>query len=108
MPPTRLGITVENVTYAPDGVADYTLMLILMAIRNVKHVVSAVAEHDFRLGSVRGRDLCDMTVGVVGGREHRRRGGRAAAGLRMPGARVQRQPDGGGRGGPRVARRAAA
>ena len=63
---TRLGITVANVTYAPDGVADYTLMLILMAIRNVKHVVSAVAEHDFRLGSVRGRDLCDMTVGVLG------------------------------------------
>lgn len=62
----RLGITVENVTYAPDGVADYTLMLILMAIRNVKHVVSAVAEHDFRLGSVRGRDLRDMTVGVLG------------------------------------------
>ena len=28
-----VGITVENVTYAPDGVADYTLMLILMAIR---------------------------------------------------------------------------
>ena len=30
------GITVENVAYAPDGVADYTLMLILMAIRNAK------------------------------------------------------------------------
>ena len=31
----NMGITVENVVYAPDGVADYTLMLILMAIRNV-------------------------------------------------------------------------
>ena len=30
------GITVENVAYTPDGVADFTLMLILMAIRNVK------------------------------------------------------------------------
>ena len=30
----HLGITVENAAYAPDGVADYTLMLILMAIRN--------------------------------------------------------------------------
>ncbi len=29
-----LRITIDNVTYAPDGVADYTLMLILMAIRN--------------------------------------------------------------------------
>jgi D-specific alpha-keto acid dehydrogenase len=62
----RLGITVENVVYAPDGVADFTLMLILMAIRNVKHVVSAAEQHDFRLGRVRGMDLRDLTVGVVG------------------------------------------
>ena len=38
--------------YAPDGVADFTLMLILMAIRNVTEVVSAADRHDFRLGSV--------------------------------------------------------
>jgi D-specific alpha-keto acid dehydrogenase len=61
-----LGITVENVVYAPDGVADFTLMLILMAIRNVKHVVSSAEKHDFRLGSVRGKDLRDLTVGVLG------------------------------------------
>jgi D-specific alpha-keto acid dehydrogenase len=61
-----LRITVENVTYAPDGVADYTLMLILMAIRNAKEVVSSAERHDFRLRAVRGRDLRDMTVGVVG------------------------------------------
>jgi len=62
----RTGITVENVVYAPDGVADYTLMLILMTIRNAKEIVSAAERHDFRLGPVRGRDLRDMTVGVVG------------------------------------------
>jgi D-specific alpha-keto acid dehydrogenase len=61
-----VGITVENVVYAPDGVADYTLMLILMAIRGAREVVSAAERRDFRLGSVRGRDLRDMTVGVVG------------------------------------------
>ena len=61
-----LGITVENVVYAPDGVADFTLMLILMAIRNVKHVVSSAEKHDFRLGGVRGKDLRDLTVGVLG------------------------------------------
>jgi D-specific alpha-keto acid dehydrogenase len=60
------GVTVENVVYAPDGVADYTLMLILMAIRNAKEIVSAAEKHDFRLGRVRGKDLRDMTVGVVG------------------------------------------
>jgi D-specific alpha-keto acid dehydrogenase len=61
-----LGITVENVVYAPDGVADYTLMLILMAIRNAREIVTSADRHDFRLSSLRGRDLRDMTVGVVG------------------------------------------
>ena len=62
----RLGITVENVAYAPDGVADYTLMLILMAVRNAKDIVICASTGDFRLRPVRGRELCDMTVGVVG------------------------------------------
>jgi D-specific alpha-keto acid dehydrogenase len=62
----ELGITVENVAYAPDGVADYTLMLMLMAIRNAKETVSSANNYDFRLRSVRGRELRDMTVGVVG------------------------------------------
>ena len=62
----NLGISVENVAYAPDGVADFTLTLILMAIRNVPEIVSAAEKHDFRLSSVRGKDLRDMTVGVVG------------------------------------------
>ncbi len=61
-----LGITVENVAYAPDGVADFTLMLILMLIRNVQEVVSAADRHDFRLARARGRDLRDLTVGVLG------------------------------------------
>ena len=62
----RLGITVENAAYAPDGVADYTLMLILMAIRDAKEIVSSANDNDFRLRRVRGRDLHDLTVGVVG------------------------------------------
>ena len=62
----HLGITVENAAYAPDGVADYTLMLILMAIRNAKDIVSSASDNDFRLRRVRGKDLRDLTVGVVG------------------------------------------
>jgi len=62
----NLGITVENVVYAPDGVADYTLMLILMAIRSATQIVDAAEKHDFRLSSSRGKDLRDMTVGVLG------------------------------------------
>jgi D-specific alpha-keto acid dehydrogenase len=62
----ELGITVENVAYAPDGVADFTLMLILMSIRNATEVVGTAAHPDVRLDTGRGRDLRDMTVGVLG------------------------------------------
>jgi D-specific alpha-keto acid dehydrogenase len=62
----RLGIAVGNVTYSPDSVADYTVMLMLMAVRNAKSMMRSVEKHDFRLDSVRGKVLSDMTVGVVG------------------------------------------
>jgi D-specific alpha-keto acid dehydrogenase len=61
-----LGIAVENVVYAPDGVADFTVMLILMVVRDAREVLRAADRHDFRLGRVPGRDLREMTVGVVG------------------------------------------
>jgi len=61
-----VGISVENVVYSPDSVADYTLMLMLMAVRNAKSIVSRADIHDFRLNDVRGKELRDMTVGVVG------------------------------------------
>jgi len=62
----RVGITVGNVAYSPDSVADYTLMLMLMAVRNAKSTVLRAATHDYRLPNVRGKELRDMTVGVVG------------------------------------------
>lgn len=62
----RLGIRVENVAYSPDSVADYTLMLMLMAVRNAKSVILRADVHDYRLPDVRGRELRDLTIGVVG------------------------------------------
>src|SRR5689334_11214693 len=61
-----VGISVENVVYSPDSVADYTLMLMLMAVRNAKSTISRADMHDFRLNDVRGKELRDMTIGVVG------------------------------------------
>jgi D-specific alpha-keto acid dehydrogenase len=61
-----VGISVENVAYSPDSVADYTLMLMLMAVRNAKSIVRRTDVHDYRLNDVRGRELRDLTVGVVG------------------------------------------
>lgn len=61
-----VGISVENVVYSPDGVADYTLMLMLMTVRNAKSILRRVSTHDFRLDDVRGKELRDLTAGVVG------------------------------------------
>lgn len=61
-----VGISVGNVQYSPDSVADYTLMLMLMAVRHAKSVIRRADAHDYRLGDARGRELRDLTVGVVG------------------------------------------
>ena len=61
-----VGISVENVVYSPDSVADYTLMLMLMVVRNVKSTLSRADMHDYRLNDVRGKELRDMTIGVIG------------------------------------------
>ncbi|NUT48329.1 MAG: lactate dehydrogenase [Saccharothrix sp.] len=62
----RVGISVGNVSYSPDSVADYTVMLMLMMVREAKSVIRRVEAHDYRLGRVRGKELRDLTVGVVG------------------------------------------
>ncbi|TMV43264.1 D-lactate dehydrogenase VanH-E [Paenibacillus mesophilus] len=62
----KLGITIGNVAYSPASVADFTLMLILMSIRNAKSVLCRADVHDYNLCAVPGRELCDMTVGILG------------------------------------------
>jgi D-specific alpha-keto acid dehydrogenase len=61
-----VGISVETVAYSPDSVADYTLMLMLMAVRHARSVFRRTDVHDYRLHDVRGRELRDLTVGVIG------------------------------------------
>jgi D-specific alpha-keto acid dehydrogenase len=61
-----LGISVETVAYSPDSVADYTLMLMLMAVRHAKSVIRRTDVHDYRLNDVRGKELRDLTIGVIG------------------------------------------
>ncbi|WP_341867713.1 D-isomer specific 2-hydroxyacid dehydrogenase family protein [Amycolatopsis kentuckyensis] len=61
-----VGISVGNVAYSPDSVADYTVMLMLMLLRDAKSVLRRAEEHDYRLNDVRGKELRDLTVGVVG------------------------------------------
>jgi D-specific alpha-keto acid dehydrogenase len=61
-----VGISVENVAYSPDSVADYTLMLMLMAVRSAASTISRAKIHDYRLNDIRGKELRDLTIGVIG------------------------------------------
>jgi D-specific alpha-keto acid dehydrogenase len=61
-----VGISVQGVGYSPDSVGDYTLMLMLMALRNARSIITRAEVQDFRLNEARGRELRDMTVGVIG------------------------------------------
>ena len=62
----RLGIAVSNTSYAPDSVADFTLMLMLVALRKYKPMVYRQNVNDFSLPGLMGRTLSSLTVGVVG------------------------------------------
>lgn len=62
----EMGITVSNVSYSPYSVADYTVMLILMAVRRVGIITRRYLGQDFTLQGVRGREMRNLTVGVVG------------------------------------------
>jgi D-specific alpha-keto acid dehydrogenase len=61
-----LGLSVGNVAYSPDSVADYTLMLMLMSVRHAKAMIRRAEVHDYRLHDVRGKELRDLTIGVIG------------------------------------------
>lgn len=62
----NIGIKVANTPYAPDGVAEYTIMMMLMCIRKMKSINRRFIIQDYTLKGLIGRDLSDMTVGVVG------------------------------------------
>lgn len=62
----KLGMTVANAPYGPCGVADYTVMLILMTIRKMKRIMERTNIQDYSLMGIQGRELKDLTVGVIG------------------------------------------
>ncbi|MBD5501252.1 MAG: lactate dehydrogenase [Lachnospiraceae bacterium] len=62
----ELGMTVANAPYGPNGVADYAVMLILMTVRRMKSIINRTRIQDYTLKGLMGRELKDLTVGVVG------------------------------------------
>ncbi|MDR2587806.1 MAG: lactate dehydrogenase [Spirochaetales bacterium] len=61
-----LGMRFGNVSYSPDAVANYTVMLMLMCIRKVKEIERLACSQDFSLRGVRGFEMKNLTVGIAG------------------------------------------
>ena len=62
----EIGMVVSNITYDSDGVAEYTVMDILMAVRRMKEVMIKTMGNDFRLNSLLAEQLKDKKVGIIG------------------------------------------
>lgn len=62
----ELGMGVCHVSYAPETVADYAIMLMLMCCRNICHILERSKVQDYTLKGKMGKDICDCTVGIIG------------------------------------------
>ena len=62
----EIGMAVGHITYDPSGVAEFTVMDILMAVRRIKEINAKTMEGDFRLNGMLARQLKGLKVGIVG------------------------------------------
>lgn len=62
----RIGMRVSNVSYAPDAVAEYTVMMMLMALRKMPYQLKQEELQNFALKGKIGRELRHCTVGIIG------------------------------------------
>lgn len=62
----ELGMKVCNVSYPENSVANYTIMMILMACRKIKHIMERNIVQDFSLDGKMGKEISKCTVGIIG------------------------------------------
>lgn len=62
----KLGIRVSHAEYPPESVAEYTVMLLLMSLRKMKLVLHRAEIQDYSLEGSVGRQLSELTVGILG------------------------------------------
>lgn len=62
----EFGIRVCHSGYAPNGVADYTVMLMLLVLRHYKPALWRGEVYDYSLKGLMGREMKDLTVGIIG------------------------------------------
>lgn len=62
----KIGMKVSHVTYSPNSVANYTIMMMLMACRKVSYILKKANKQDFSLEGKMGKELSLCTVGIIG------------------------------------------
>ena len=62
----ELGMRVSCVSYQPEGVADYAILLMLMGCRKMNHIIERSKLQDYTLKGKLGRNLSGCTVGILG------------------------------------------
>ena len=62
----KFGMKVSNVSYAPGGVANYSIMMMLMLLRKMMPIMKRAEIQDYHLKGKMGRDISNCTVGVIG------------------------------------------
>lgn len=62
----KLGMRGVHASYSPNAVANYTIMLMLMACRKVNFILEKARLQDFSLPGKIGKELSLCTVGIVG------------------------------------------
>ena len=62
----EVGIRLCNANYPPYGVAEFTIMLMLLALRKYKPAMWRQGVNDYSLSGLQGREIRNMTVGVMG------------------------------------------
>lgn len=60
------GVRITHVAYPPEAVAEFTVMLLLMTVRKARQILRRAEIQDYSLSGSMGRQLSELTVGIVG------------------------------------------
>lgn len=63
---TKLNIKVTNSYYSPYSVAEFTVMSMMNLLRHLPLTIKKVGINDFSLKGIKGRELQNQVIGVVG------------------------------------------
>ena len=60
------GLRFSNATYSEDCVSDFTVLHVLMAVRQMKKIMKRSEMQDFSLPGIQGKEMHNLTFGIVG------------------------------------------